>query len=120
MNQQASGIGRGVSLEDRGDSGNGSAQPAEHSGLGGVSFDFPPELVEEIAQRAAELLAARVPAEDRWMAVAEAAEYLRCPTSRIYALTSAKRMPHHHDGSRLLFRRSELDVWVMSGGGRRP
>jgi len=120
MDRQASRSKGGTGLKDRGDSGNGSARPAERSGLGSISFDFPPELLEEIAQRAAELLAARVPAEDHWMTVAEAAEYLRCPISRIYALTSAKRVPHHHDGSRLLFRRSELDTWVMSGGGRRP
>jgi excisionase family DNA binding protein len=48
------------------------------------------ELIERIAKRAAEFLA--------------------CPRSRIYALVSARRLPHHHDGSRLLFDRRELLV----------
>ena len=85
----------------------------------GVKYEFPAELIEKVAERAAELLAERTPADDQWLDVAEAAEYLRCPTSRIYALTSAGRIPHHHDGARLLFRKSELDDWVEQGGARR-
>jgi len=57
---------------------------------------------------------------DSWLDVGHAAEHLSCPRSRIYALVSARRMPHHKDGSRLLFRREELDKWVRAGGGRRP
>jgi excisionase family DNA binding protein len=85
----------------------------------GLKVNFPRELIEEVALRAAELLREHPPLEDGWLDVTEAANYLRCPTSRVYALTSAKSIPHHHDGSRLLFRRSELDEWVMRGGGRR-
>jgi len=84
-----------------------------------VQLDVSAEFIERVAERAAELLASRVNV-DEWLSVQEAAHYLRCPRSRIYALTSAKRIPHHHDGSRLLFRRSELDAWVLAGGGRRP
>lgn len=85
-----------------------------------IDCEFPPELVEVVAERAAELLASRVEAADHWMTTTEAANYLRCPLSRVYALTSASRIPFHRDGSRLLFRRSELDVWVKQGGARRP
>jgi excisionase family DNA binding protein len=85
----------------------------------GVKYEFPPELIERIAERAAQLLGERVQSDDHWLDVAGAATYLRCPTSRIYALTSAKSIPHYHDGSRLLFRRDELDEWVKRGGGRR-
>jgi excisionase family DNA binding protein len=49
----------------------------------------------------------------------EAAAYLACPKSRVYDLVSTRRMPHHRDGSRLLFDRSELREWVMKGGGLR-
>jgi excisionase family DNA binding protein len=45
----------------------------------------------------------------RWLNVTEAAEHLACPKSRVYALTSARRIPHHRDGSRVLFDREELD-----------
>jgi excisionase family DNA binding protein len=79
----------------------------------------PDELVEAVAHRAAELLAGRLP-PDPWLDVAGAAEYLACPPSRIYALVSACRIPVHRDGSRLLFRRSELDLWVERGGAKRP
>jgi excisionase family DNA binding protein len=85
----------------------------------GVKYEFPPELIERVAERAAALVSERALADSHWLDVAEAASYLRCPTSRIYALTSAKGIPHHHDGSRLLFRREELDEWVKRGGGRR-
>jgi len=61
------------------------------------------------------------PSKDRWLNAAQAAEHIGAPVSRIYALTSARRIPHHKDGSRLLFRRSELDEWVRTiGGARRP
>lgn len=85
----------------------------------GTGYDLPEQVLEQVAQRVAELLRDRI-AGDEWLDVDEAARYLRCPKSRIYALTSAREIPHHHDGSRLLFRRSELDTWVRQGGGRRP
>ena len=59
-------------------------------------------------------------APEPWLDVAGAAEHLACPTSRIYALASAKRIPVERDGSRLLFRRDELDRWVEAGGAKRP
>jgi excisionase family DNA binding protein len=52
------------------------------------------------------------PAPEPWVDVAGAAEHLACKRQRIYDLVHAKRIPHHRDGSRLLFRRSELDVWL--------
>jgi excisionase family DNA binding protein len=72
----------------------------------GVKYEFPAELIERVAERTAELLSQQTQADDAWLDVGEAADYLRCPTSRIYALTSARKIPHHHDGARLLFRRS--------------
>jgi len=85
----------------------------------GVKYEFPAELIERVAERAAEILSERGQSEDCWLDVGEAAAYLRCPISRIYALTSAGAVPHYHDGSRLLFRRSELDEWIKCGGGKR-
>jgi excisionase family DNA binding protein len=55
-----------------------------------------------------------------WIGVRDAAAHLACPRSRIYALVSAGRIPHRKDGSRLLFRRSELDSWLTQGGAVRP
>ena len=55
-----------------------------------------------------------------WLTVEQAAEHLACPKSRLYALVSARRVPFRKDGSRVLFRASELDDWLERGGGRRP
>jgi excisionase family DNA binding protein len=90
--------------------------------MNGVSLTLPDETLERIAQRVAELLSGDTngAAEDGYIDVACAAEFLACPTSRIYALVSAKRIPHHRDGSRLLFDRNELRDYIRNGGARRP
>jgi len=91
--------------------------------MNAINLDIGDELVERIAQRAAELLAARTdePTEDGWLRGAERiADYIDAPRSRVYALASARRIPVHRDGSALIARRSELDEWVLRGGGCRP
>jgi len=85
--------------------------------MSALNIELPPELIEAIAKRAAELVE---PQADVWLSVAEAADHLRCTRSRIYSLVSARRIPHHKDGSRVLFRRSELDRWVEQGGAKCP
>jgi excisionase family DNA binding protein len=76
-----------------------------------------------VAERAADLVAERIDAAvepEGWVGVDVAAKDLACPKSRVYALASAGCIPHAKDGSRLLFKRSQLDTWVQAGGGRRP
>jgi hypothetical protein len=92
------------------------------TGSNGASLPVPAELIEALAQRAAEILAERQESSaDGWLRGAEhIATYLDCPASRVYALVSAKRLPVEHDGSALIARRSDLDAWVRDGGGRRP
>ncbi len=88
-----------------------------------LTLDVGDELVERIAERAAELLVRREDqsAEDGWLRGADKiADYIDSPRSRVYALASARRIPVHHDGSALIARRSELDHWLRTGGGRRP
>lgn len=88
--------------------------------MSGLRVELPPELVELVAQRAAELVAEQVGSDDGYLDVAGAAAFLACPKSRIYSLVSARRIPHHRDGSRLLFDRAELREYVRSGGAVRP
>ena len=92
------------------------------NGTPGLSLSFPPELLEAIAERVAEILSERQPAaEDGWLRGGGAiAAYVDAPPSRVYALASAGRIPVHRDGSALVARRSELDAWVRAGGGVRP
>lgn len=80
-------------------------------------------LVEELAtdtvalERLRALVGVPDPAEpEPFIGVPEAAEHIACKRRRIYDLVEADRLPHHRDGSRLLFRRSELDAWVSSDG----
>lgn len=76
----------------------------------------------QLAERVVGLLGEKrglVPGEN-FLDVEGAAEFLACPKSRIYALVSARRLPHHRDGSRLLFDRAELREFVLAGGARRP
>jgi excisionase family DNA binding protein len=89
-----------------------------------VTLAVPTELVEAIAARAAALVAGQLdsPAEG-WIGVEQAAAHLACPKSRIYRLVSQSRdtrranpLPYEKDGSRLLFRRSDLDRWLARGG----
>ena len=80
-------------------------------------------LAEVLAPRLTTLITQRLSVPGRqvaWLDVDGAAERLACPKSRIYALVSAKRIPHDKDGSRLLFRPEELDAWVRTGGAKRP
>lgn len=91
--------------------------------MSSMRLDLGDELIERIAQRAAELvrLNGEGEAEDGWLRGADKiADYIDSPRSRVYALVSARRIPVHHDGSALIARRSDLDGWLRSGGGRRP
>jgi hypothetical protein len=89
----------------------------------GLNVDIGDELVEHIAERAAELVAVRQgeAGGDGWLrGTRKIAAYIDSPRSRVYGLVSARRIPVHHDGSALVARRSELDTWLVNGGGRRP
>jgi hypothetical protein len=88
-----------------------------------LTIDIGNELVERIAERAAELVAGRQEgaADSEWLRGADKiAAYIDSPRSRVYALVSARRIPVHHDGSALIARRSELDAWLQAGGAKRP
>ena len=106
------------------DANDDSPRPivVRHSGMGQqLSFEVPDGLQEAIACRAAAIVAARDrPATEPWVGVAEAAAHLACKRQRIYDLVHRKdhtRIPHRKEGGRLLFKLSQLDRWLDSGGG---
>jgi hypothetical protein len=81
------------------------------------------ELTDADLDALAELLKPRlaVQVEDGWLRGAEKiADYIDCPASRVYALSSAQRIPVERDGSTLIARKSDLDAWIRAGGGKRP
>jgi excisionase family DNA binding protein len=92
----------------------------------GLTVDLPAEVVDHIAQRVIDLQAERQKSirantSDGWLRGAKAiAAYVGCSRSRVYQLASARRIPLERDGSALIARRSDLDRWLASGGGRCP
>jgi len=90
-----------------------------------LAVALPPEAVELIAQRVADIMEERQAqpqgGADEWLRGAKAiADYLGCPVSRVNALSSAGRIPLEKDGRSLTQRKSVLDEWIRSGGGKRP
>lgn len=84
-------------------------------------LSIPREWLERLADLVADRLRDRSRGEDGWLRGAEKiAAYIDAPPSRVYALSSAGRIPVHHDGSALIASRSELDAWMRDGGGKRP
>jgi excisionase family DNA binding protein len=71
-------------------------------------------LDERALGRLADLVAARLEhhGPEAWVGVSEAAAHLACKPQRIYNLVHARAIPHRKDGSRVLFRFSELDAWL--------
>jgi hypothetical protein len=73
------------------------------------------EQLEQLAARAAELLAERQEsAAEPWLTVEQAAEHLAISTSQLYSLTSQRHhngLPLTKEGSRNYYRASELDAW---------
>jgi hypothetical protein len=90
--------------------------------MAALRVEIDEDLIEQIAERAAELIGERSKrrTEDGWLRGADRiGAYIDAPRSRVYALASAHRIPVHRDGSALIARRSELDRWLLQGGGLR-
>jgi excisionase family DNA binding protein len=66
----------------------------------------------EAIDRLRNLVATNGTDSEPWVGVERAAEHLGCRRQRIYNLVSERAIPHRKDGSRLLFRLSELDAWL--------
>lgn len=87
------------------------------TGTATLSLPFPDEWLDEIARRVVALMG-QAPTDDAdpWMTVQEAAAHMRRTTNRIYKLVEQGSLPHYREGRRLLFKRSELDSFIRSGG----
>ena len=78
-----------------------------------VELTLPPEAVEQVAERAAQLVLEQLGSAtvSPWMTRAEAAEYLSVPVSR---LEKRRDVPHVREGARILYHRNELDRWLLT------
>ena len=91
--------------------------------MSGLSIQITDDLIQAIAERVVELLDVEATqadgaSGDAWLNVKSAAEYLDCPTSRIYDLVALGDLDPERDGRRLLFRRSDLDAYVCDDDPR--
>jgi excisionase family DNA binding protein len=76
-----------------------------------ITITITPEILEAIAQRAAEILLDRnANGGSPWLTRSEAADYLRLPNSR---LEKDRTIPCHREGRRVLYHRDELDSHVL-------
>jgi excisionase family DNA binding protein len=92
--------------------------PSNHDAAGPeLALALPPDLVEAIAERAAELvrekLAQQAGAVSPYLTIPEAAAYARCKRQRIDDLLSARRLTRYKDGRRTLVLKAELDAWLQ-------
>lgn len=77
----------------------------------GLTLSIPPEALEALAQRAAEImLDQQTDTASPWLTRKEAAEYLRVPVSR---LEKDKSLPAHRWDGRVLYHRAELDEHLL-------
>ena len=84
-----------------------------------LSIALGDDFVERIAGRVADLLVEQQLAAqqtDRWLNVDQAAEYLAAPKSRVYDLVGQGALSPGRDGRRLVFRRADLDTYLLNGG----
>jgi hypothetical protein len=84
----------------------------------GLVIPVPDVVLDELVERVAERLAR--PAAEHWVGVDGVAAHLGCRRQRICDLVSRRghcAIPFRKDGSRLLFRLSEVDAWL---GPARP
>jgi excisionase family DNA binding protein len=82
-----------------------------------LRIDLPPELVERLAERAAELVLARLSEEaagSPWLTVDEAAEYARLSTRTLERLLARGRLRSASVGRRRLLHRDELDRYLQA------
>lgn len=82
-----------------------------------LSVLLPPETVEALAERVVAMIGTSSGPEG-WVGVPAVADHLACKPQRIYELARRKDrgLPHRREGSRLLFRLSEVDAWIERGG----
>jgi excisionase family DNA binding protein len=78
-----------------------------------IRLDVPPEIIEAVARRAAEIVAAeQSSAVSPWLSTEQAAEYIAAKPARVHDLVALGKLTPRRDGRRLLFKRSDLDAYV--------
>jgi excisionase family DNA binding protein len=87
-----------------------------------LSLPVPPEWLEQIAERVAEIVLERHAADrgPAYLTADEAAGVMRCGRKRIYELVSRRELECVRDGTRLLIPREAIDTYLNGKGEGRP
>lgn len=80
-----------------------------------LAVDLAPEALQELEDRIVARLQQKR-SDEPYVDAKKAAEYLACSTDAIYRRVRAGSIPFRRDGSRYLFRLSELDGAVEANG----
>lgn len=59
----------------------------------------------------------RVEVDEGFLTVKQAAEFLKIVTGSLYNLISQNKVPFHKSGKKVLFKKSELNDWLINGTG---
>ena len=86
-----------------------------------IRIEFDDRLLDTLADRLADKLVVRCAppcalTATPWMGAQAAADYIGCSLSRVRKLTMLGDLPTHRDGTRVLYRRDDLDAYIRSGG----
>jgi excisionase family DNA binding protein len=81
-----------------------------------VVLDIPPEALRAIEDRVVARIKKAAYSDEAYVDAKRAAEHLACSTDAIYRGVRAGRIPYRKNGSRYLFRLSELDAGLEVGG----
>ena len=81
-----------------------------------VEIPIPASFVEEIAQRAAEIVLAELttvaPEADEWMTVDTASEYVGVSKGVLYDAVASEKLVAGRVGRSIRIKRSEVDAWL--------
>jgi len=93
--------------------------PRASHALASLVVELPDEILERIAERAAEIVLAELqrtspPSSSPYLTVKEAATYLRCQRQRIDDLLSQRRLTRVKEGGRTLVLRAEVEALAVA------
>ncbi|WDF79535.1 helix-turn-helix domain-containing protein [Mucilaginibacter sp. KACC 22773] len=55
--------------------------------------------------------------DEGYIGIKEAADLLKIVPGTLYNLVSQNKIPFYKNGKRVLFKKSELDAWLLQGNG---
>ena len=76
-----------------------------------LRIELPAEVVQSLVEQIAERVRTEVEAASPWMDRPAAASYMGLPVSNV---EKNKTIPVHRVGARCLYKREELDEWLLS------